>query len=78
MEEKEQTGKEEELEERKEKEEEEEEEEVKEEEDEMEMRMRKAIRAALYLSVTYASNLGGTGVITGSGTNLILMDTLNR
>lgn len=39
---------------------------------------RARMRAMVYLSVMYASDIGGTGVVTGTGPNLILIDTLAR
>merc|ERR1712098_902074 len=35
-------------------------------------------RNLLLLSVAYASNIGGTGVITGSPPNLVVVDTMNK
>ena len=38
----------------------------------------KYLRLALLLSVAYGSNFGGTGTMTGSGTNLILYGLLTE
>jgi Na+/H+ antiporter NhaD/arsenite permease-like protein len=37
-----------------------------------------AIRRAIYLSVTYASLIGGTGTITGTTTNMIFKGMANK
>lgn len=31
-----------------------------------------------YLGLAYAANIGGTGVVTGTGPNLVLISTLKR
>lgn len=31
-----------------------------------------------YLGLAYAANIGGTGVVTGTGPNLVLLSTLKR
>ncbi|KAK8378289.1 hypothetical protein O3P69_011052 [Scylla paramamosain] len=42
----------------------------------LEIQRRKTIRTMVFLSVMYASDIGGTGVITGTAPNLIVMSTL--
>jgi Na+/H+ antiporter NhaD/arsenite permease-like protein len=37
-----------------------------------------AIRRVIYLSVTYASLIGGTGTITGTTTNMIFKGMANK
>lgn len=37
----------------------------------------KDMRKAMLLSVAYSANIGGTGVVTGTGPNLVFMDLLN-
>ena len=36
------------------------------------------MKKALMLSVAYSANIGGTGVVTGTGPNLVFMATLNE
>lgn len=41
-------------------------------------RMERNIRQTLLLSVAYAANIGGTGTLTGTGTNLILQGQIEE
>ena len=38
----------------------------------------KEMRKALLISVAYSANIGGTGVVTGTGPNIILMAILDE
>ena len=48
------------------------------EEDKKTKEMRERMRTMVFLSVMYASDIGGTGVVTGTGPNLTLMQFLAR
>ena len=36
------------------------------------------MRKALFISVAYSANIGGTGVVTGTGPNIVLMGILDE